>query len=151
MVDDSTSISWESVYKLSCKWVDVLTWCNFVMNLTKEHHQIMCNLGKGVTETLARKRELYTGVWMACLVQGRLKKARQMKSKVKTMLIIFFDIKGIVHKKILSGRPNSQFCIIPLCFMATAWNWADFTLKFVNKINCCCITTMHHLMLPSSP
>jgi hypothetical protein len=37
---------------------------------------------------------------MACSVQGRLKKkARQMKSKVKSMLIIFFDIKRIVHKE----------------------------------------------------
>jgi hypothetical protein len=27
------------------------------------------------------------------------KKAKQVKSKVKSMLIIFFDIKGIVHKE----------------------------------------------------
>jgi hypothetical protein len=29
----------------------------------------------------------------------RPKKARQVKSKVKIMLVIFFDIEGIVHKK----------------------------------------------------
>jgi hypothetical protein len=29
----------------------------------------------------------------------RLKKARQMQSKVKSMLIIFYDIKGVVHKE----------------------------------------------------
>jgi hypothetical protein len=35
----------------------------------------------------------------------RLKKVRQAKSKVKTMLIIFFDIKGFVHKEfILAGQ-----------------------------------------------
>jgi histone-lysine N-methyltransferase SETMAR len=35
----------------------------------------------------------------------RLKKARQVKSKVKSRLIIFFDIKGIVHKEfILAGQ-----------------------------------------------
>jgi hypothetical protein len=35
----------------------------------------------------------------------RLKKARQVKSKVKIMLIIFFDIKVIVHKEfILAGQ-----------------------------------------------
>jgi hypothetical protein len=31
----------------------------------------------------------------------RPKKARQLKSEVKSMIIIFFDIKGIVHKEIL--------------------------------------------------
>jgi hypothetical protein len=41
----------------------------------------------------------------------RLKKARHMKSRVNLMLIIFFDIKGIVHKECLS-RPDSQFCIL---------------------------------------
>jgi hypothetical protein len=35
---------------------------------------------------------------MACSVQGRPKKARQAKRKVKSILIIFFAIKGIVHK-----------------------------------------------------
>jgi hypothetical protein len=33
------------------------------------------------------------------------KKARQVKSKVKSMLIIFFDIKGIVHKEfVMAGQ-----------------------------------------------
>jgi hypothetical protein len=31
----------------------------------------------------------------------RPKKARQIKSKFKSMLIIFFDVKGIIHKKIV--------------------------------------------------
>jgi histone-lysine N-methyltransferase SETMAR len=39
------------------------------------------------------------------------KKAQQVKSKVKSMLIIFFDIKGIVHKEfILAGQTvNSAY------------------------------------------
>jgi hypothetical protein len=36
---------------------------------------------------------------MVCSVQGRPKKTRQVKCKVKSMLIIFFDIKEIVHKE----------------------------------------------------
>jgi hypothetical protein len=38
-------------------------------------------------------------------------KARQAKMKVKSMLIIFFDIKGIVHKEfVLAGRTvNSAY------------------------------------------
>jgi hypothetical protein len=35
----------------------------------------------------------------------RLTKVRQAKSKIKSMIIIFFDIKGIVHKEfILAGQ-----------------------------------------------
>jgi hypothetical protein len=35
----------------------------------------------------------------------RLKEVRKVKSKVKSMLIIFFDIKGIVHKEfVLEGQ-----------------------------------------------
>jgi hypothetical protein len=42
---------------------------------------------------------------MACLVRVRPKKATQVKSKVKSMLINFFDIKGIVHKEfVLAGE-----------------------------------------------
>jgi hypothetical protein len=41
----------------------------------------------------------------------RPKKARQVKSKVKSMLITFFDIKGIVHKEfVLAGQTvNSAY------------------------------------------
>jgi hypothetical protein len=35
---------------------------------------------------------------MTCSVKGGLKKERQIKSKIKSMFIIFFNIKEIVHK-----------------------------------------------------
>jgi hypothetical protein len=39
------------------------------------------------------------------LGSGQTEKARQVKSKVKSLLIIFFDIKGIVHKEFaLAGQ-----------------------------------------------
>jgi hypothetical protein len=41
---------------------------------------------------------------MACSVQGILKEAGQVNSKVKSMLIIFFDIMGIVHKEFVLAR-----------------------------------------------
>jgi energy-converting hydrogenase Eha subunit B len=42
---------------------------------------------------------------------GRTEKVRQVKGKVKGMLIILFDIKGIVHKQsILAGQiANSAY------------------------------------------
>jgi hypothetical protein len=41
----------------------------------------------------------------------RDRKAREVKSKLETMLIIFFDMKGIVHKAfVLSGQTvNSEY------------------------------------------
>jgi hypothetical protein len=48
---------------------------------------------------------MYAGVLMSYSVHGKRKKVRQVKSKVKSILIIFFDMKGIVHKEfILAGQ-----------------------------------------------
>jgi hypothetical protein len=60
------------------------------------------NRGKSATETLAVIRQAFKEEGM--VVHGKSKlteteKARQVESKVKRMLIIFFDIKGIVHKE----------------------------------------------------
>jgi hypothetical protein len=85
------------------------------MNPTKEHHQILCNSrkecdedpGSDQTSVQARKHKPYT----ESRNSPRPKKARQVKNKVKSMLIIFFDIRGIDHR-IRSGRPNSQFRIL---------------------------------------
>jgi hypothetical protein len=42
---------------------------------------------------------------MSCTVQGRPKKARQVKSIFKSIIIIFFHIKGIVYKEfVLAGQ-----------------------------------------------
>jgi hypothetical protein len=48
---------------------------------------------------------------MACTNSPRPKKARQVKGKVKSMLNIFYDIKGIVHKQfVLAGQTvNSAY------------------------------------------
>jgi hypothetical protein len=43
------------------------------------------------------------------LGSGQMKKARQVKDKVKSMLMIFFVIKGICSQKILPERQNNQF------------------------------------------
>jgi hypothetical protein len=46
---------------------------------------------------------------MACSVQGRPRKGREVKNKIKSMLIILFDIKWICSQRIRPGRPNNQF------------------------------------------
>jgi hypothetical protein len=46
---------------------------------------------------------------MSCSVQGRKKKLRQLKTKVKSMLIIFFDFKGTVHKEFVLAVKTVNF------------------------------------------
>jgi hypothetical protein len=74
------------------------------------------NLGESAAETMAmirqafgeRKHEPYTESPNSL----RPKKARWGKSKIRSMLFIFFDIKGNVHKEfILAGQTvNSTYC-----------------------------------------
>jgi hypothetical protein len=50
---------------------------------------------------------------MACPNSSRPGKERQAKSKVKSMLIIYFDFKGIVHKEfILAGQKSFPYTTV---------------------------------------
>jgi hypothetical protein len=92
-----------AIFLHPCVWNRVSTWWGFAMGPTKEQHQICTNLGKSVTETMTviretfreRKHELYT----ESPNSPRPKRSRQVKNKVKGMLIIFSGIKGIVRKE----------------------------------------------------
>jgi hypothetical protein len=73
------------------------------------------NLGQNATETRQRldkhsgkKQEPYT----ESLNSPCRKKARQLKGKAKSMLIIFFDIKRIVHKEFVQAGQtvSSTYC-----------------------------------------
>jgi hypothetical protein len=64
-----------------------------------------------VTETLVMIIQVFREECMGCRWMFewkspnslRPKKVRQVKSKVKSKLIIFFDIKGIVHKEFIQA------------------------------------------------
>jgi hypothetical protein len=72
------------------------------MDPTKEQHQILLKFrekcdgdrGNDWKRVRGRKHELY----MESTNSPILKKSSLVKNKVKSMLIIFFDIKGIVNK-----------------------------------------------------
>jgi hypothetical protein len=66
------------------------------------------------------------------------------------MLIIFFDIKGILHKEfVLAGQtvPHTTVRFYGDCMKMCE----DFTLNFSVKTTGCCTTTAHRLTLPFLP
>jgi hypothetical protein len=83
--------------------------------------------GKGTSTTQPSCpgwRELDLSLWprdKATIIPTEKSKLTDIqRSKVKSTLIIVFDIKGTVHK-IRPGRPNRQFRILLWRFAVTAW------------------------------
>jgi hypothetical protein len=74
----------------------------------------------------------------------KTEKARQVMSKVKSMLIIFFDIKGIVHEEfVLAG----QTAILH----TTVTFYSGFIPNFGDKRTGHCTLATHRFTLPFSP
>jgi hypothetical protein len=73
----------------------------------------------------------------------RLKNTRQMKSKFISMLMVFFDVIGNVHKELnLAGQTVS--CSVTFyghCLKMCE----DFALNYGNRNTTSCITTTHRL------
>jgi hypothetical protein len=73
--------------------------------------------------------------------------ARQVKSKIKSMLIVFFVIKGVVHKK-LSWQAKQSIMHTVMFYGGCAKICEDFAPNFGNKRSGCPITTTHCFILP---
>jgi hypothetical protein len=98
-----------------------LAWCDFTMDLITGMHQMLCRSWKKCDRdpgNVYERSEKKAWAIHGCL-NGKVqtnwdrKKVRQVKSKVKSMLIIFFYIKGTVHKEfILAGQTvsSSYYC-----------------------------------------
>ena len=86
-------------------------------------------------ETKRRSREWYTAN------SPRPKKARMSKSKIKLMIICFFDSQGIVHKEFVPpGLSIKHFIRKSLKDSGKGWHVCDQAL---NVLGCCTATTLH--------
>jgi hypothetical protein len=90
-------------------------------------------------------------VWMQKSKLTEIKMARQAERKVKTMLIIFFKIKGNVYKEfILVGQTIS--CSYYCDVYSDCMNIYEYLApNFGDKRLGCCIMTMHHRLTFQSP
>jgi hypothetical protein len=100
-----------SFYFESCIWPEAI-----LRGMTANVHQILCKSRKHCDGDPGND---CISVWGKSMSRTRRiktprdrRKARQVKRKVKSMLIIFFDIKGIVHKEFaLAGQTViSAYC-----------------------------------------
>jgi hypothetical protein len=76
---------------------------------------------------------------------------RQVKSKVKSTLIIFFDIEGIVHKRFVMAGQTVNSAYYRDTFQQLRENVQRLRPDLCDKRTGCRITTMHCLTLPFSP
>jgi hypothetical protein len=122
------------------------------MDSTKELHQILCRSQKNCVAEPGNDEINVQGIKHEPYTKGpnspRPKKVRQVKSKAKSMLITFYDIKGIVHKEfILAGQiinPHTTVTFYGDCIKMCE----DFTPNFGNKRTGCCIMTKLRHTLP---
>jgi hypothetical protein len=75
----------------------------------------------------------------------------KMKSNVKSMLIIFLDIKGIVHKEFFLQAKQTITLTTVMFYGNCLKICEDFAPNFSDKRSGCYIITTHHLMLLFSP
>jgi hypothetical protein len=95
-------------------WIRQLIFINLCANLEEK---------RSPAETLAIIRQAFGKESMTCTVQGRPKRTRQGKSKVKSMLNISFNMNGIVHKEFIVAG-SAVYCE---CFTTTAWKFAKIS------------------------
>jgi hypothetical protein len=119
-----------------------LTWSDFEVDPTKEQHLNLCKSRKSATETLQDS-----------ISRARIpipKEAKQVKGKFKSMLIIFFDIKRIVHKEfVLAGQKLISHT--PVTFHEDCVKmFEDFTTNFSNIRIGCCTMTKHCPLSPEN-
>jgi hypothetical protein len=66
------------------------------------------------------------------------------------MIVIFFDIKGIVHKEFIPAGQTVPHTIVTF-YGDCVKMCEDFTPNFGDNRTCCCITTTHNITLVPHP
>ena len=108
---------------------------NFLSRVITSHESWLYNYDPGTKQQSSQRKTPFS---------PQLKKACQVRSNIKSMLIIFFDIRGIVYKEFVppGQTVNENF------FTARFWDdwgkmWGTNGLKCGRTETGCCTMTMH--------
>jgi hypothetical protein len=101
-----------------------LTWCNFVRNLTKKEHQMLCKSQKKCWKWLDKR--LGKKVWdpNGNVKTHRTVKGNKSKEEIQEHAHHFLWYWRGFSQRIRPRRPNSQFCIMLWSFRVTTWECA---------------------------
>jgi hypothetical protein len=125
-----------SLYLESCIWPDAIS--RWMLQQVCECATETLTMIRGAfgEENISRTRKVQTH-------RDRMK-VRRVKGKVKSMLISFFDIKGVGQQRIRPGRPSSQFRVLLWRFTETAWKCAKTSPRWKQNNH-----LLHHDNAPS--
>jgi hypothetical protein len=129
MVDDSTSISWESVYNISHSWMDVLIFMSFYLEScvwpdaicdscrSKELRQIASDYATSLPMVITGDESWiygYPEIAESKLTEAKKGDRRRGKSRACSSVL---SHQGDCWQRIRPGRPNSQLCILMWLFL----------------------------------
>jgi hypothetical protein len=144
-----------SAYLGSCIWPGAIS-----RRIRQRSSGKFCaNLGRSATGTVAMIRQAFgqesvsrTRVFERHVrFRADREEGRQVRSKAKSMLIIFFTSKGLFTKN-LPWQPRQSILHTTVIFHVVCVKiWEDFSPNFGDNTNVCRITTKHVLALPFSP
>jgi hypothetical protein len=90
-----------------------------MLNLTKEQHQVLCKSPKKCDSDLAMIKQALGEESMSHTWKVQTHRNQKRQDKVKSMVIIFHDIKGIVNKEfVLAGLTINNASLFKLALMA---------------------------------
>jgi hypothetical protein len=131
-----------------------LSWCDFAMDLTKEHHQILCRSGKSATESMAVIRQAFREGTISHTrkVQTHRDRKRRDRWRTKSRACSSFSLtlrgsftkNSAWHAKQWISRTTMPF------YGDCVKMWEDFAPNFGGKGSGSYITTTHRHALPFS-
>jgi hypothetical protein len=123
------------------------------MNQERNGIKFCANFGKNAAETMAVIRQAFEEESLSHIPKvqthrDQKEKVRQVKSKVESMLIISFGMKGIIHKGFVPTSQTVNFAYYCDILRRLRENVRILRPELWRQRTGCCSMITHHLTLP---